>query len=149
MIVSVHTIAGAMLSDMPMHAVIIFFISFFSHFLLDMIPHGDKHIFRNCTEELKLNTIKKYILIDLIISFGLIIFFFFNVPRIQYWALSAGIFGNLLPDLLVALYEMFNIKCLKKFHQIHTFFHDLIKYQPKFTIIIQIVAFIILFKSFI
>ena len=147
MVVSVHTLAGAMLSELPFHAVIIFFISFFSHFLIDMIPHGDEHVFKGCPREMRLKSIKKFITLDLTVSFTLILFCFIYYPSSQYIYLFAGIFGNLLPDLLVVLHEIYKFKFLEKFHRLHTYFHDFIKFQPKFGLFLQLIIFLILFTT--
>jgi hypothetical protein len=151
MILAVHTVAGAFMSQLPLPIAAIFVLSFISHFLIDIIPHGDEQFFDSeWPRDKRLQQAKKIIALDLILTTGLALYFFGTTPEYLHWALFAGIFGNLLPDMLISIHELTPIKTnlLKRFHTFHTNIHDVVKWQPNYSAFFQVITFLILLMSF-
>ena len=126
MTLSTHTTIGAAIGFLIGNPVLGFALGAASHFLVDMIPHGDSNLaqqFRDKTERKKL--IVAFGTVDAIISMLIIlgIFSFFEASTTN-MAIAAAIAGSILPDLLIGLYELKKSPLLKGFYRFHFFFHD-------------------------
>lgn len=102
-----------------------FSLSFLLHFLLDMIPHGDLVVYegykkrrgiRKAIIHTSLDALMVVIMLTIIFSLGHMI-----SAEI---AVAAGIVGGLLPDLLVALFELTQPKGTRWSGRQLTKFHD-------------------------
>src|ERR1035437_7872513 len=112
-----HAVVGAAIaSAVPTHPVLAFSLGFFSHFLLDAIPHWDYHL--SSMSENKENPldsdmkIGKSFLFDLckigadfLLGFVLVFLFFGMSKNFSYdLTLFFGALGAVLPDALQFLY---------------------------------------------
>lgn len=124
MTITTHAAVGTIIGLNVGNPVLGFVIGFISHFLLDMIPHGDSKI----SDNLRIHKKKKgpitYGTIDAIIA----IFFLFTVldnsvaahSRVFYWSVA----GSIMPDLISGVYDLTKSKWLKRYNEIHFYFHD-------------------------
>lgn len=124
MTITTHTAVGAIIGYSVGNPLLGFMIGMMSHFLLDMIPHGDSKI----SDKLRIHKKKKgpiaYGTIDSILAIFLILTLVGNPNYDHGTAFTAGIVGSILPDLLVGLFEITKSRYLKWFYKLHFFFHD-------------------------
>ena len=127
MLITTHALIGALLGEkMPDAPVWAFAFGVASHFLTDIIPHGDSSLYKGYVSGLRVKRALAYVTIDSLVAM-MFVLSLFNTDLIQHrLAISTGIIGSVLPDFLVALYEVFRIKRLRWFHRLHFFFHNLV-----------------------
>ncbi len=127
MFVTTHAAIGALLgvqfSSNPLMA---FATGLLSHFLADIIPHGDSKMYKEYVAGGKKKQTVAYVLVDSICAIFFVLFLF-NTQLFEHrLAISMGIVGGVLPDFLVGLHEVFRLPGLRWFHRLHFFFHNLI-----------------------
>lgn len=112
------TVAAALTQSIP-NPLVAFVIGFFSHFVLDAIPHGDEIIGTSPTKKGRMIRLFIAASID-----GVILFI------VLFTALSRGLFhfptstlfaafGSMLPDALQILPEIFDSPILSRFRDFH------------------------------
>lgn len=152
MTLTTHAAIGAAIGSAVGNPAIGFLLGAISHFLVDMIPHGDSNLpelFR--TQKRSRKFLIAYMTTDAVLAMYLVMGVFLlhtNGTRI---AFAAAVVGSLLPDLLVGLSDLWRCRPLKKFKRFHFFFHDFFskKYGDvplKFALAGQAVFIAILFK---
>jgi len=126
MYMTVHAAAGAVVGQFMPSVLLAFIAGFASHFVLDMIPHGDEWI-----KDWKLfrTHMQRTVAASLIDLFGVIIMITYwinhsDISNLPY--LLAGIAGAIAPDALWGLYELTKSPVLKWYRKIHTISHHLI-----------------------
>jgi hypothetical protein len=141
MLLTVHAAAGAIIGQQINNPILAFVLAFVSHFILDMIPHGDQDWIDEYKgdQKSKVKKILSIVVIDAVILLGLLISRYFYIdsfmPNLN---IAVGILGGILPDLLVACHELSD-KLFKNIYKFHFIMHDLIKVkQPT---IVQSVVF--------
>jgi len=131
MLLTIHATAGAIIGQQVGNPFLSFLLAFFSHFILDIIPHGDQ----GWIDEYKSNQKEKVKKIITIVTLDILVLFFLLVSKYYFNAfaptlnIAAGILGGVMPDLLVGIHEV-SKKQFKKFYRFHFAMHNLIKYQP-------------------
>ena len=134
MTLGTHAVVGAGLATLvPRHPIAAFLIGFFSHFILDAIPHWDYKILSIKNDEHnKLNTdmvMGRRFIIDLFrisldISLGLFVaYLLFKTPAYSTPFLFIGAFGAMLPDALQFVYFKYKKEPLKSLQRFHLFIH--------------------------
>ncbi|HEU0051252.1 MAG TPA: hypothetical protein VFQ60_04335 [Patescibacteria group bacterium] len=127
MFVTTHAAIGALVAEQfPDHPFLAFALGIASHFLSDMIPHGDGNLYKGYVAGSKVKRAIAYVVIDSVIAILLVLFLFNTKVFENRLGISMGIAGGVLPDLLVAIYEVTKIRFLKWVHRVHFFFHNLI-----------------------
>lgn len=125
MTLTTHAAIGAAIGSAVGNPVLGFVLGAISHFLIDMIPHGDNQLsdlFRIHKKRRKLAV--AYVMVDGVIAMYMVMAVFLGRTDATHIAFAAAISGSILPDLLVGLSEIFRWKVLKKFCKLHFFFHD-------------------------
>ncbi len=64
--------------------------------------------------------------VDTIVTAFFIVYLFARVIMDHRLSVAMGVFGGVLPDVLVALYELFHFKWLQGFHRLHFYFHNVV-----------------------
>lgn len=127
MFVITHAAIGALLGEYSAgHPAVAFSLGMASHFLTDIIPHGDTHLYKNYIAGTKVKRAVAYVLVDSIATIFFILFILNSGLVTDKFAVSMGIVGGVLPDFLVGLVELFNVRWLRWFHRLHFFFHNLV-----------------------
>ena len=119
-----HTLTGALIASKFTHPALYIPFTLASHYLEDWIPHRDVGTGLS-TGRRKNSTAVKLALIELVISFGLVYFFFqFGHDTIQ-WHIWLGAFMGLVPDFLEAPRNFWDWEpfWLKPFNDFHNMFH--------------------------
>ncbi len=126
MTITSHTAVGTIIGLSVGNPILGFIIGFISHYLLDIIPHGDGKI----SDQLRVYKKKKgpitYGSIDAIIAIFVLLIILNISPATHNQVFSAAVAGSILPDLLTGLYDLTKWRMLKGFYKIHFFFHDLV-----------------------
>lgn len=126
MFIAAHAAAGALIGQTIQEGpALIFFLSFTSHFLLDLIPHGDHHhvVDYYFGKKEKLRAIYNTLVVDSIATVILVVIFMMYT-HLNKVAIAWGIIGSVLPDLLVGLNELVTSSKTKWFTNLHFRFHN-------------------------
>lgn len=127
MFVITHAAIGALIGEYSAgHPAVAFSLGMVSHFLTDIIPHGDTHLYKNYVAGTKVKRAIAYAMIDAILTIFFVLFVFNSGLVTDKLTVSLGIVGGVLPDFLVALFEIFKFRWLLWFHRLHFFFHNLV-----------------------
>lgn len=127
MFVTTHAAIGALIaSQFPGHPYIAFFLAVASHFLSDIIPHGDTHLYKGYVAGFKVKRALAYVLVDSIVAMFLTMYVLNSDIFVDRRTVTIGIIAGVLPDFLVGVYELFKFKWLKWFHRVHFFFHNMV-----------------------
>jgi len=146
MFLTVHSAVGLTIGQYVRNPLLAFLAGFISHYIFDIIPHGDTKVPRQYLNLVYL-ALAGTIDLAVMISYLLLFMLFTNQPL----SLSQifAILGSLLPDGLQFVYYLFpRQKFLKKTQSIHNFFHELIakkfEFSLVFGLIFQLIIFLIL-----
>ena len=126
MFVAGHAAAGALIAhQLPQHPILVLTLAFVSHFLLDIVPHGDAHHVHDYYHGGKKHLKQLYytFVADALGTIVLVslLFAYVQMNRV---ALAWGIIGGILPDLLVAADELMTSTRLRWFTKLHFRFHN-------------------------
>jgi hypothetical protein len=123
MFLAIHAAAGALIGAKTSHPIFALVFGFISHFILDLIPHGDEQMGeeynRGCGK------IKYPVIVgaDILVTiFATLIIIFFDLP-FNPWCVALGIVGGLLPDVLQMAYAFSRHPWLKNFFDLHKALH--------------------------
>ncbi|MBU0646324.1 hypothetical protein KJ611_02500 [Patescibacteria group bacterium] len=125
MTITTHAAIGAVIGRISGNPILAFLFGFFSHFIVDMIPHGDTGLSDNFRVfKRKRKQAVAYSVIDGVFAlfFVLLLANMKDIGNMQLY--TWGIIGSALPDLLVGFYVVTKVGWLKHFNEIHFFFHD-------------------------
>jgi hypothetical protein len=125
MTLTTHATLGAVIGHTVGTPFLAFIFGFISHFLIDVIPHGDTGLADNYrVRKVKRKTALAYVMVDGIFALFFVLMLA-NTRNIEMMnAYTWGIVGGVLPDLIVGLYEITKTPLLKWFNTLHFAFHD-------------------------
>ncbi|TAK04972.1 hypothetical protein EPO33_03180 [Patescibacteria group bacterium] len=125
MFLATHATVGAIVGRAAPDPISAFFLAFASHFLLDIIPHGDADLYKDYKRGNKVRLALSYTMIDAIVTAYVVV----AIAQARLFDsglnVAAGVVGGLLPDLLVGIFEVTKTRWLVKFHAVHFFFHNM------------------------
>ena len=124
MFLTIHTTAGVIIGHEVNNIGLAFLLGFVSHFLLDLVPHGDQELGKN-NSPAGLKLLLKIGIVDAILVIGLMAYLFIIKPELQTPFVVFGVIGALLPDALNALAVFFKPKFLDGYRAIHVKLHYL------------------------
>jgi len=133
MFITVHAATGALIGTEITNPAVSFLVNFALHFLMDIIPHGDRELGKRffgllnkkIGEEEKIRSMAAYAMLDAIVLIFFLLYAFKNLYFIKDDGVIWGIIGGIVPDLLVALYMLTKSRALKWFFNFHRFMHHL------------------------
>lgn len=124
MYVSSHAPIGAIIGKLVPHPMLAFILGILSHYLTDLIPHGDKNI----VAELKEWTgVKEYFTYNVADGFFLIVtilVILHYTPETTYWSVTAGVLGAVVPDFANAIGWLSSKRYLKPLFTSHQWVHN-------------------------
>lgn len=126
MFLTTHSVLGALAGEIAPNPFIAFLLGFASHFISDMIPHGDSNLYENYKNKSSVAKSIAYVMVDAIFAVFTVIWMFTAIPVDNTLNRAWGIIGGLLPDLIVGLGEVWKHHYLKKFIKLHFYFHNYI-----------------------
>ena len=124
MTLTTHSAIGAVIGSVVGNPVLGFFLGAISHFLVDMIPHGDTDIAISWKESKEKKWPIAYAMIDAILTVYLVIALSNVIAPEQLFIFSMTVVGAVLPDLLIAVQDVTKWKFLNHFYKFHFYFHD-------------------------
>ncbi|MBP9827647.1 hypothetical protein KBC55_00650 [Patescibacteria group bacterium] len=99
-----------------------------SHFLVDMIPHGDNYLADGYKSKQKTKMALAYVSTDAALAILVLLAVFATRPEggTPNIAFAATVAGSVLPDLIVGLSELVSkeYRFFRAFNKVHFFFHD-------------------------
>ena len=129
MFITTHALIGALVAkEFPHHPIVSFVCGMASHFLTDIIPHGDSNLYKGYVSgsKKKVRRALAYVMLDGVAAIYVVMWLLNTGPQVDRLTLTLGIAGGVLPDLLVGVYEVTRIPALRWFHRVHFFFHNLV-----------------------
>lgn len=123
MLLSVHATVGAIIGENVNTPLLAFVLAFISHFILDIIPHGDEAIIKAYRNDFKNKGVKYLIIFD-VISTAILMPLLFLSQKVNFnLTVIWGICGGILPDIMVAIHEISH-KHFIRTHKVHYWAHD-------------------------
>ncbi len=130
MFITPHTSVALWITTRVADPVTAFFFALLSHFVLDIIPHGDEGLASHKeTEKEKRLYLMKTASIDIVLAILLMYLFIIKNPSFNNWIVFSAVFGAWLPDLAWISIDTFKIKSLTWYARLHHRIHDLIGYH--------------------
>lgn len=133
MFLVVHASVGAIAGNAVSNPTAAFALGFLSHFFLDMVPHGDAHLYDWYRSGKRVRPAIVQLGIDILLTIVLICAFFILQDFFSPVAVAMGIVGGLMPDMLVGFYELVKpgkrkwlYRKLESFHTLHMKNHCLL-----------------------
>ena len=126
MFVATHVTMGALVGQNAATPELAFCLGVASHFLLDIIPHGDSQLYYDYKAGIGGAKSIAYPAIDSAIAVILFIYLLQTAPYASRSVMVAGVIGSIFPDFLVALGEGVRIHPLRWFQRLHIRIHDAI-----------------------
>lgn len=110
MFVTTHVAIGALVGASFPSRALAFVLGFISHFLVDMIPHGDEHMLDGYKSGNKVRRAIAYVTVDAVAAIYVLMLILGSTPEAVSPFVKWGIAGSVLPDVLVAIYEATKFK---------------------------------------
>ena len=125
MTLTTHATLGAVIGKLSGNPILGFVLAFITHLLIDMIPHGDTGISDNFRIHKKNKKMAiAYVAIDAVVAICFVLLIMNTRGLSGNEAVTWGIVGGVMPDMLVAVYEVTKSPLLRWFYKVHFFFHD-------------------------
>ncbi len=126
MTLTTHVAIGAGIGVLVGNPVLGFTLGVVSHFLVDMIPHGDTALPEKFYVHKERFIPVLYTASDMVISAALILLLVFIKPEnVSTVSLIAAVAGSVLPDALIGVADLFKKnQLMRKYYKFHFFFHD-------------------------
>ncbi|MDD5341330.1 MAG: hypothetical protein PHC97_02725 [Patescibacteria group bacterium] len=147
MLISVHATIGAVIGEKIHYSLFAFALAFLSHFILDIIPHGDKALIKAYRSNFK-NKAMLYLIVFDIISTIILLGLMFYFHKLTYSpSVLWGIIGGVLPDFMVAVHEISH-KHFNRARKAHDFFHEKLNWSIplNLSLIYQIIILYLLLR---
>ena len=150
MFVVTHVLMGGLIGENTPTPIVAGAIGVASHFILDMIPHGDSYLYYDYKEGKGVAKSLIYTIVDAVLAVVVFVYMLEIAPYASRGTMVAAVIGAILPDALVALAELIPIRPLIWFAKLHMRIHDSVSERighlsPRFGTIIQAVLFCFLF----
>ncbi|MBI4437919.1 hypothetical protein HY631_03115 [Candidatus Uhrbacteria bacterium] len=125
MTLTTHATLGAVIGHATGNPALAFVFGFLSHFLIDMVPHGDTGLADNFRiHKRRRRQAVAYVMVDAVFALFFVLLIANTRDIYSLRTFSWGIVGGVLPDLLVGLYDLTKSPMLRGFNRMHFYFHD-------------------------
>tara|TARA_B100001964_G_scaffold220336_1_gene263299 strand:+ start:366 stop:830 length:465 start_codon:yes stop_codon:yes gene_type:complete len=125
MTLTTHATLGAVIGHATGNPALAFIFAFISHFLIDMIPHGDTGLADNYKiHKRNRKRAVAYVMVDAVVAIFFVLLLANTRDIVSMRTFSWGIVGGVLPDLIVGIYEITKTPLLRWFNTLHFAFHD-------------------------
>lgn len=126
MTLTTHAAIGAAIGTFIGNPFLGFTLGATSHFLVDMIPHGDNNLSDRFRVEKKKRLAVAYVTTDAACAILLLMLLVGGRPQeAQDMPFAAAVIGSILPDLLIGISDLAkNNKYAQAYYRFHFFFHD-------------------------
>lgn len=127
MYLTVHAAAGAAIGQFIANPWLAFVLGFFSHFILDIIPHGDEGIKHWKLFKTNLQRIAAATIIDFLILSAMACYWLINSSIAEFPGMLYGMAGAVLPDTLWGFHEITGTPLLNWYSKLHSNLHHIFK----------------------
>lgn len=126
MTLTTHATIGAVIGAATGNVLLAFLFGLLSHFLVDIIPHGDRDMYEGHKNKTAQKRALAFVTLDAIIAVMVVSLMFAFSEHTVNAIIAAGIIGAVIPDMIIGMHEILRIKSLEWFHKLHFFFHNMI-----------------------
>jgi hypothetical protein len=151
---TVHAAAATIIGKQANNAILAFILGLLSHFVLDMLPHGDErlgkqffgHKLKILQDRGELKFLALYGSADSIFLSFFILWLFRSFEFVNSNVVVWAIVGGIIPDLISVTYKLTNSRLLKWFNNIHIINHKYLvekldwDWPLKYAIVMQLVV---------
>lgn len=153
MTLTTHATIGAVIGAATGNPFLALAAGFVSHFLVDMIPHGDSELYKKHKSKTAGKAAVRFVTIDAIIAIIVVALMVALSSHTLSLAVALGVIGSILPDLVIGIQDGFKIGWLKWFTKLHFFFHNMISKKTgdmplRYALVGQAVVVIVLQRFF-
>jgi len=151
MLLSVHATVGAIIGENVNTPLLAFVLGFISHFILDVLPHGDEELVKAYRNDFKNRGMLYLIFFDIVSTIILMLLLFYFHKISLGMTVIWGVIGGIAPDIMVAIYEITH-KHFHRTHKFHFWTHDKIGHHLhwvmplKLGLLIQLLLIYLLLK---
>lgn len=132
MLLSVHATVGSVIGESVSTPLLAFILGFISHFILDIIPHGDEELVKAYRNDFKNRGMLYLIFFDLVSTIILMFLLFFLHKVSLSTTVIWGLIGGIAPDIMVAINEITH-KHFSRTNKFHLWTHDKIGHKLNWT----------------
>ena len=127
MTLTTHAVIGAIIGGATGDPYLAFSLGFGSHFLVDIIPRGDRELYEGHKTKTAQKRAVAFVIMDAITALIVVsLMFAYSPDHTLSFVLAMGIIGSVLPDFINGIYEAWEVQSLEWFNRFHFFFHNLI-----------------------
>ncbi len=126
MTLTTHATIGAVIGVATGNVFLAFLFGAISHFLVDIIPHGDREMYDGHVNKTAQRRALAFVSLDAIVAIIVISLMFAFSEHTMSAVIAAGIIGAVIPDMIIGMHEILRIRSLDWFHKLHFFFHNMI-----------------------
>jgi hypothetical protein len=105
------------------HPVLSFSFGVVSHFLTDLIPHGDNDLYLDYKRGERKRAAYLHVIVDVLVTAGFVALVFLLRDFVRPSAVISGMVGGVLPDVLVGLVEILKPRPEKRWYKVLAWFH--------------------------
>ena len=134
MFLLVHASVGAVVGEQIQSPLIAFFVGILSHFVLDIIPHGDEGVGRIFLQRKQYGWLGAMAVIDALAALCLVSLLWLYGLLPNYLSAYAGAVGAMIPDILAGFIMLSKKKFLPEFEWLHEWNHRLLGVKASFVI---------------
>lgn len=133
MYITPHATIGIIIGEHVANPVLAFVFGVFSHFICDIIPHGDTQ-FDAWADRTFTRHRKAVLVVSAAIDYiTLLTMLWFTAPTVMFTpSVVSAVVGTIAPDITWAWYEISKWKILAAYTRLHSQFHDVLKRDVPF-----------------
>ncbi|OGY55356.1 MAG: hypothetical protein A2951_01885 [Candidatus Buchananbacteria bacterium RIFCSPLOWO2_01_FULL_56_15] len=130
MFLTSHATAAVLIAEQIHSPTLAFALGWLSHYLLDMIPHGDDKLLDHLPRRAYLVAFTKIAAVDFFIMIGWLWFLFNRGTIVLTPVMIAAVVGSLLPDILNGVYLVTRSRLIEWNHRVNDWAHTAIIKKP-------------------
>lgn len=124
MTLTTHVTIGALIGTGFQNPVLGFALGFASHFLVDMIPHGDHFLSNDFRIHKKVKIPVIYTTADALLGILVLCTLLITTSYNHLPTFVAAMAASVLPDIIVGIHDVTKSKLIRWFNTLHFVFHD-------------------------
>ncbi len=132
MFLIVHASVGALVGEQIDSPLLAFVLGIFSHFIIDIIPHGDEGVGRTFVDGKQHSWLAALAFLDAATALCLVSLMWLHGLLPNYLSAFAGAVGAMVPDILSGIALLSKKKILPDFDRFHAWNHRLLGLEAPF-----------------
>ena len=123
MFLTVHAASGILIGQATGNVWLALIGGIISHFLLDLVPHGDQDLGKGKPHQERLKILLRFGIVDTMLMLTMVGALLYTNTDLQTPAVVLAVFGALIPDAINASYLFFKLPGLTLYNVVHTKIH--------------------------